>query len=128
MNHDIQYDYWMFLPAMLEIICVLKLLLTLCLEKNNKGERKMIRRKYRFYGRVQGVGFRYRCYHLASVLHLSGNVKNEYDGSVTMEIQGDINMITGMIEKLKSEPFIDITRYTYQNMDVKKERGFQVLY
>ena len=48
----------------------------------------MERRKYLFKGRVQGVGFRFRCFSIANELKLTGFVKNEYDGSVSMEVQG----------------------------------------
>ena len=49
----------------------------------------MERRKYLFKGRVQGVGFRFRCFSIANELKLTGFVKNEYDGSVSMEVQGE---------------------------------------
>ena len=41
-----------------------------------------------FTGRVQGVGFRYKANYIADQYRLTGYVKNEYDGSVTVEIQG----------------------------------------
>ena len=46
------------------------------------------RRRWRFYGSVQGVGFRY--YARAAALHLglTGWVANNWDGSVTLEAQG----------------------------------------
>ena len=47
-----------------------------------------IRKRIVFYGRVQGVGFRYTAKYLAQSLQLTGWVKNEWDGTVTMEIQG----------------------------------------
>ena len=47
-----------------------------------------IRKRMVFQGRVQGVGFRWHARHAALALGLTGWVKNEYDGSVTMEIQG----------------------------------------
>ena len=48
----------------------------------------MIRKRIVFSGWVQGVGFRYRARHAAELLGATGWVRNEYDGSVTMEIQG----------------------------------------
>ena len=47
------------------------------------------RRRWQFYGSVQGVGFRY--YARAAALHLglTGWVANNWDGSVTMEAQGE---------------------------------------
>ena len=48
-----------------------------------------IRRRWRFTGTVQGVGFRY--YARAAALHLglTGWVANNWDGSVTLEAQGE---------------------------------------
>ena len=48
-----------------------------------------LRRRWRFTGTVQGVGFRY--YARAAALHLglTGWVANNWDGSVTLEAQGD---------------------------------------
>ena len=38
-----------------------------------------IRKKYKFYGRVQGVGFRYTAKYLAQSLGLTGWVKNDIE-------------------------------------------------
>lgn len=89
----------------------------------------MIRREYHFQGRVQGVGFRYRCYNIAHQLHLTGFVKNEYDYSVTAQIQGEEAVIEKMIEKLFQEPFIQIDHISYKPLDViKNENTFEVRY
>ena len=45
------------------------------------------RYRLRFYGMVQGVGFRYTASHAANMYRLTGYVKNEYDGSVSMETE-----------------------------------------
>lgn len=42
-----------------------------------------------YKGRVQGVGFRVTCRHLAGAADITGWVRNEPDGSVTLEAQGD---------------------------------------
>ena len=47
-----------------------------------------IRKHIFFYGDVQGVGFRYHAKYGAQGLGLTGWVKNCYDGSVEMEVQG----------------------------------------
>ena len=47
----------------------------------------MIRRHYLFYGRVQGVGFRFTTYQKAKNLGLTGWVCNLSDGSVEACIQ-----------------------------------------
>ena len=60
------------------------------------------RRRWRFYGSVQGVGFRY--YARAAALHLglTGWVANNWDGSVTLEAQGEraaLDELVPMIER-----------------------------
>ena len=84
----------------------------------------MERRKYLFKGRVQGVGFRFRCFSIANELKLTGFVKNEYDGSVSMEVQGE-----GMIEKLYQQPFIEIEQIHYHLLNIKEyEKSFEIRY
>ena len=54
---------------------------------------EVIRKRIRFFGSVQGVGFRYRAKHAAASVGATGWVRNEYDGSVSMEIQGTESQI-----------------------------------
>ena len=85
----------------------------------------MERRKYLFKGRVQGVGFRFRCFSIANELKLTGFVKNEYDGSVSMEVQGE----GMMIEKLYQQPFIEIEQIHYHLLNIKEnEKSFEIRY
>ena len=46
------------------------------------------RLRMRFVGQVQGVGFRWTARMVANELGLTGWVRNEPDGSVSMELQG----------------------------------------
>lgn len=69
---------------------------------------KIIRRRYRFKGRVQGVGFRYKATYEARTLGLTGWVRNEYDGSVSMEVQGKAEYIDSLIYKLLADRIIEI--------------------
>ncbi len=75
----------------------------------------IIRMRYIFTGCVQGVGFRYRAYHAAHLLGLTGWVRNEFDGSVTMEVQGERYGIDAMLEMIKKSHYIDI-----DNIDSKE--------
>ncbi|MEE1314114.1 MAG: acylphosphatase [Lachnospiraceae bacterium] len=52
-----------------------------------------IRLELHYYGRVQGVGFRYWAKTQAIKFHVTGWVRNEYDGSVTVQVQGTQDQI-----------------------------------
>lgn len=71
-----------------------------------------LRRRYTFSGRVQGVGFRYRSYYLANQLGLGGWVRNKYDGTVEMEVEGDEELIDRLIQALKNDRYIEIDDVT----------------
>lgn len=90
-------------------------------------ESEAMRKHYRFYGEVQGVGFRYRASQAARSLELTGWVRNDYDGSVEMELQGTEAEIDRVVEMIQAGRYVDII-----DMEVKKlpevvgERGFDV--
>ena len=90
--------------------------------------KKIIRRRYAFYGSVQAVGFRYRAMHAAQLYGATGWVKNERYGSVTMEIQGTEAAIDQVLLSVEAGRYIWI-----ENMDVRSvplveaERGFRTL-
>jgi acylphosphatase len=56
------------------------------------------------FGRVQRVGYRRHVLDSAQELGLSGYVRNEKDGSVTIFVQGDDAAVEKFIEKLKTPP------------------------
>jgi acylphosphatase len=58
----------------------------------------------RVFGRVQRVGYRRFVLDSAQELGLSGYVRNERDGSVTVFVQGDDAAVEKFIEMLKSPP------------------------
>ncbi len=68
----------------------------------------MVRKHYRFTGIVQGVGFRYRAKHAASGMCITGWVKNEWDGSVEMEVQGTEEAINRMLVMINQSDYIRI--------------------
>lgn len=84
----------------------------------------MIRRHLIFYGRVQGVGFRYYAVHKARHLGLTGWVRNLYDGTVEMEVQGLEEQIDQLIQFLDGRHFISITGIDVKKMALKEERDF----
>lgn len=68
----------------------------------------MIRKRFRFTGRVQGVGFRYRARYAANGMCITGWVKNEWDGSVVMEAQGTEEAIDRMLIMINKSDYIVI--------------------
>lgn len=79
------------------------------------------RLRIRFHGRVQGVGFRYRAYHAADSLGLTGWVKNCPDGTVLAEIQGIRSDIERMIVMVGSGTYIDITDTEIKTLPVDSD-------
>ena len=67
-----------------------------------------VRQHMKITGRVQGVGFRYTAKNAASSLGLTGWVKNECDGSVSMEVQGEKEKIDKMMDIIDKSPFIEM--------------------
>lgn len=68
-----------------------------------------VRRRINFQGLVQGVGFRYKAKYLAKSMGLTGWVRNEMDGTVTLEIQGRPQLIDKMLYGLNHDSFIEIS-------------------
>ena len=84
----------------------------------------MVRKHIFFYGRVQGVGFRYYSVHKARQLGLSGWVQNLSDGSVEMEVQGTEEKIDELILFLERQRYIEITNMDVKTQPLKEERDF----
>ena len=82
-----------------------------------------------FYGMVQGVGFRYTAMHAANMYRLTGYVKNENDGSVTCEVQGDEDAIDRFVATIRNGRFIDISSIDKRAMEIiADESSFEVRY
>ena len=78
---------------------------------------------------VQGVGFRYTAMHAANMYRLTGYVKNEYDGSVTCEVQGDDEAIDRFVTTISNGRFIDISEIDKKVLEIiPDERSFEVRY
>ena len=87
------------------------------------------RHRLRFYGRVQGVGLRYTASHAANMYRLTGYVKNEYDGSVTCEVQGREEDIEQFIATFYRGRFIEVDRIDKTPLAIiEDERSFDVRY
>ena len=89
----------------------------------------MVRKHIIFRGRVQGVGFRYHSTYKAGNLGLTGWVRNCYDGSVEMEVQGDPNQINELILYLHAQRFVRIEEMDEEKIPLQEnESTFQERY
>jgi acylphosphatase len=85
----------------------------------------MIRKHIIFYGYVQGVGFRWRARQAANHYSCTGWVHNEWDGSVSMEIQGGEENIDLVIMSIQAGRYIEITKMEVKTIPLKEhESGF----
>ena len=85
----------------------------------------LIRKHIVFYGSVQGVGFRWRARHAASLYGCTGWVRNEWDGSVVMEIQGEESAIDRVILEIENGRYVWIENMDVKTVPVREERGFR---
>ena len=100
-----------------------------CYKRNQKMsdyENKIIRKRIRVYGAVQGVGFRYRAEHAAEAVGATGWVQNEPDGSVTMEIQGTEEQIDKAFLMISQGRYVNIEKMDAKSIPlIEDERAFR---
>lgn len=88
-----------------------------------------IRESIIFYGRVQGVGFRYKLGYLAEKYSVTGWVRNEYDGSVSTELQGLEEDIDKILQALYNDRYIEIDNIRRRKISLnEEERRFGIRY
>ena len=80
-----------------------------------------IRQQIRFFGTVQGVGFRYRACHAADAVGATGWVRNEWDGSVSMEIQGTEEQIDAVIRAIERGRYVCIENMSVRSVPLMEE-------
>lgn len=89
-------------------------------------KKEIIRKHIKFYGQVQGVGFRYSACYSAMLIGLTGWVRNEWDGSVEMEVQGTETQIQKLLSTLDQRPLISIEKIEEEMIPiVKSEHKFK---
>ena len=68
----------------------------------------MLLRHFVVRGWVQGVGFRWRAQQAANLYGCTGWVRNEWDGSVTMELQGEEEQITRVLVAVQAGSYVQV--------------------
>ncbi|MBW7572402.1 acylphosphatase [Caproiciproducens faecalis] len=82
-----------------------------------------------FTGCVQGVGFRFRVCQAAQRLGLTGWVRNELDGSVIAEVQGEQHDVSAMPKMLQRGFYITIDHIDSRELTVDPdEKSFRILH
>ena len=90
----------------------------------------MVSARMRVTGRVQGVGYRYYAMRQANEFGLKGYVKNQGDGSVEVQVEGEKEIIERFKSFLKQGPgysSVDQVEITYEPYLAKYDR-FSVEY
>lgn len=91
------------------------------------ADSEIVRRALRFSGAVQGVGFRWRAVHAANAVGATGWVRNDFDGAVSMEIQGTETQIDQVILAIERGPYVMIEHLSAKTIPlVDGEYGFSV--
>lgn len=88
----------------------------------------MLRRQIRVTGVVQCVGFRWFAQQNASRLGLTGWVRNQPDGSVAMEVQGDERAVDAFMAEVSHGPrYAQVDSVEARALDLDQtERTFRV--
>ena len=85
----------------------------------------IIRKRLVFSGVVQGVGFRWRSRRAAEAFGATGWVRNDWSGTVTMELQGTEKQIESVLAAIERGSYIRIESVDARNIPVEKnESGF----
>lgn len=82
------------------------------------------------FGIVQGVGFRYTTKAIADNMGIKGIVRNQNDGTVYIEAQGNSLLLSQFISSIKTpkNPFAKVTKIEVSEIPVKTYNDFSVTY
>ena len=85
----------------------------------------IIRKRLVFSGIVQGVGFRWRAMRAAEAVGATGWVRNDWGGTVTMELQGTEKQLDAVIAAIERGSYIRVEGLDARSIPVEKNaRGF----
>ena len=88
----------------------------------------MIHYDVKIHGNVQGVGFRYHAKQAADDLGVFGWVKNESDGSVMLEAEGEEKILIQFLQWCRTGPrYAKIEKVDIAVSDIKNYSDFKIL-
>ena len=88
-----------------------------------------VRKRYRFSGSVQGVGFRYEARMIAIQLGLTGWAQNKSDGTVLVEIEGPESHISEFMRAMQAVPRFHISDIEAEDLPLTgAETTFKIRY
>ena len=102
-------------------------------EKKDKIKRELppgtIRKEFHFEGNVQNIGFRFEVQSHAKPLGITGYAKNNDDGTVTAQLQGNLEDINRVISDLHNIDRIQIDSITEKEIPLDYyEKDFSIIY
>ena len=84
----------------------------------------MIRKRFLFYGRVQGVGFRMFCQEAALSRDVRGWVRNRPDGSVEMEAEASPGTMEELLLHIRTRhPWAKVDRVESLDLAPRRDDG-----
>ena len=87
-----------------------------------------VRRRYRFSGHVQFVGFRYEAKMTADQLDLTGWAQNQGDGTVLVELEGEAARVDEFLRVMRAVPRFEITEIRTEDLPLSgAETTFEVI-
>lgn len=102
-------------------------------KKKEKIKRELppgtIRKEFHFEGNVQNIGFRFEVQSHAKPLGITGYAKNNEDGTVTAQLQGNLEDINRVISDLHNIDRIQIDFMTEKEIPLDYyEKDFSIIY
>ena len=89
----------------------------------------LVRKRYRFSGSVQGVGFRYEARMTAIQLGLTGWAQNKNDGTVLVEVEGRESYINEFLRAMRAVTRFHITDIESEDLPLSgAETTFKIRY
>jgi acylphosphatase len=86
------------------------------------------RKRVLYFGRVQGVGFRYTTRHLANGYAVAGHVRNLPDGSVELAAEGEPDQVDRFLAAVARQMAGYVERDTINEESPTGARGFHILH